>query len=242
MNLVFVLKAGGITLLICLIIFAVSLFELWTQLARYKAYWDRNNTQPPISGEILYIAMGDSTAQGIGASHPEKSYPGVIKNKLADGTQRPVRLVNISKSGAKIRDVIDKQLPELEKLGSNEKTIITIEIGANNMISYNEKKFEAEMDELMGSLPEQAVLSDIPYFGGSRLKSREADVLSANKIMYRLASKHVIELVPLHSKIKNNNGIKMYAADWFHPSNTSYRENWAPVFLDSINTENEGVR
>lgn len=109
-----------------------------------------------------------------------------------------------------------------------------MEIGANDMINFDPAKFESEMDELMQALPNQALISDIPYFGESRFKSKEANVLVANEIMYRLAKKNGYELVPLHEQMKRNGGIKTFAVDWFHPSNVAYRENWAPVFLQRI--------
>lgn len=237
MNLAFLPKALGITLVAIAVLYALSLFGLYTQLARYKHYWERNNQQAATRGEILYVALGDSTAQGIGATHPDKSYPGVIRQELAEQEGKPVRLVNLSESGAKVRAVIDTQLPALEKLGINDRTIITIEIGANNMFNFNASKFESEMDELMGKLPPQALISDLPYFGESRFKSKQAHVAVANDIMYRLAEKHGFKLVPLHAQIQRNGGLRTFAADWFHPSNTAYRENWAPVFLERLQQE-----
>lgn len=234
MNMGFLLKFVGFALLIAVVLYGLSLFSLWTQLARYKNYWDRNNQKPAISGELLYVALGDSTAQGIGASHPDKSYPGVIAKQLAQRENRPVRLVNLSKSGAKVRDVIDTQLPAFEKLDSKTQAKITIEIGANNIIGFNAESFEKDMDELMGKLPKQTIVSDIPYFGGGRLKSREPDVQKANEIMYRLADKHGFELAKLHEQTRRNDSIKTFATDWFHPSSNGYKVNWAPVFLDRL--------
>lgn len=229
-----VLKASGLLIIILIVLYVLSLFSLWTQLARYQSYWDRQNKLPSANEEILYVALGDSTAQAIGASHPSNGYVGIISKELATKHNQSVKTVNLSKSGAKIQDVLDTQIPALNSLKVNENTIITIEIGANDMISFNSEQFDAQMDELMGALPKQTIMSDIPYFGGSRFKGKEPDVETANKIMYRLADKHDIRLVPLHEKVKQNSGVTTLATDLFHPSNKGYRENWAPVFMEQL--------
>lgn len=234
MNTLYILKVIGVAAAVIVILFLLSLFSLWTQLARYQSYWDKRNGLPAEGEEALYVALGDSAAQGVGASHPSKGYVGIISEELATKYNQPIKTVNLSKSGAKIQDVLNTQLPALKSLNVNEKTFITIEIGANDMVSFNAEEFEKQMDELMSLLPKQTVMSDIPYFGGSRLKSKESDVSEANKIMYRLAAKHDMKLAPLHEKMQQNSSIKMLAADFFHPSNTAYRENWAPVFMEQL--------
>ncbi len=240
MNIFFVLKMLGVGLIIGTALLAMSLLELYTQLARYKTYWERNNEKSAQDGEILYIALGDSTAQGIGASHPDKGYTSIIRKKLAEREKKPVRLVNLSKSGATIKDVLAAQLPAMKKLGVSERTVVTIEIGANDILVFNPKMFESEMDELMGKLPPQTVMSDIPTFKQSRFNSREPDVLQANEIMYKLATKHGLQLAPLHARMLQRNGIRNFAADLFHPSNAAYSRNWAPVFLEQIPTPRKG--
>lgn len=224
---------GAIVAAIVLII-GLSLLNVYSQLSRYKNYWVDNNQNVIAAGTIDYVAFGDSAAQGVGATSAAKGYPGLIQKELSKNQNRDIKLVNLSKSGGKIRDVLDTQLPAYRKLNVSDKTVITVEIGANDMIDFEPKKFEKEMDELMDKLPSQTIISDIPYFGGSRLGRLESNVIAANKIMYKLAEKHGFELVQLHDKVQNNTGILTLAPDLFHPSNNGYRENWAPVFLDRI--------
>lgn len=218
-----------------LIVVVVRLGELQTQPGRYQNYWDRRNHQSAKPNEILYIALGDSTAQGIGAGKPENGYLGIIADNLKQKNNRPVRLVNLSKSGAKIDHVLNVQLPKLKALDVDKETVITVEIGANDMKSFDAGKFENEMDSLMSQLPKQTIISDIPYFGGSIFRKLEPTVIQANEIMAKLAKTHGFELASLHDKIKNNSGPKTLAADWFHPSNYGYRTNWAPAFLERLN-------
>ncbi len=90
------------------------------------------------------------------------------------------------------------------------------------------------MDELMSRLPPQTIISDIPYLGGSRYKSKQPNVEIANKIMYRLAKKHGFKLANLQERIRNDRTLKVFVVDWFHPSDYAYKANWAPAFLAEL--------
>lgn len=234
MSALLLIKIAITGFLIIITFLLLSWAELFTQIGRYRNYWEKNNAKPAAEGEILYVALGDSTAQGIGATSPQKGYVGLIAKKLEESKKQPVRTVNLSKSGAKAKDVLETQLPALKALDPTDKTVVTIEIGANDMDSFDAAIFEKEMDEIMRSLPGQTLMSDIPYFGGGFYKNREPDVVEANRILYRLAEKNGLKLIPLHDRIKRNSGFRTLAADFFHPSDASYRENWAPVFLERL--------
>lgn len=228
------LKFFAVVALIILLIQILRLIEIYSQLSRYQKYWTKNNQQVIDNVPFDYVAFGDSAAQGVGATSPGRGYPGLIRSNLSKNSGKDVTLLNLSKSGGKVQDVLYTQLPAYEALHLKNKPIITMEIGANDMIDFNSEKFEKEMDELMSKLPKQTLISDIPYFGGTRLSKLESNATKANEIMYRLADIHDFKLVPLYDKIKNNTGLLTLAADLFHPSNKGYRENWAPVFLSAI--------
>lgn len=223
-------------ILVILLVAVLRVGELYTQLTRYQKYWDRVNENPIGSADLVYVALGDSAAQGVGASKPQNGYVGLIADELAKNQK--VQVINFSKSGAKISDVLNTQLPAYEKLKITGKTVITIEIGANDITSYNEQKFESEMDELMKKLPNGTIISDIPSFKGSRLYKLEPRVISANQIMQRLATAQNIELAQLHERVEKNHGIRTFAADIFHPSDYGYRTNWLPAFIAQIQSKN----
>lgn len=221
---------------ICLLAIFGALFvgELWTQIFRYRAYWNKVSYQPVPSGNLVYAALGDSAAQGVGATKPEKGYVGLVAKDLGKSSGKKVSIINLSKSGANVADVLDKQLPQLYDFGPKSDWVITLDIGANDMTDYKEQKFTSQMDQLMSHLPKQTLIADIPSFRGSRLAKHEPSVEAANAVMRKLAQKHGFVLVPLHDRIAANNGWRTYAADWFHPSNYAYRNNWAPVFIDRL--------
>lgn len=228
------IKLSLLTIAVIFLAYLLSLAILYSQLSRYKTFWETQNAQHYPEDSILYIALGDSTAQGIGATSPMRSYPGLISKELSERRGKPVRLINLSKSGAKVKDAIDQQIPAMQSYKPDQNTVITVEIGANDMINFDAAKFEYEMDVFMGKIPKNALISDVPYFGESRFKNKQSNVVKANEIMYKLAAKHGFELVPLHKQMESNGGIKTFAVDWFHPSNTAYRENWSTVFLDRL--------
>jgi len=223
-----------------ILIFVLRLGELYTQLARYRTYWNKHNQEVLRNSDgrvIRYYALGDSAAQGIGATSAQKGYPGLIAKSLSEQKSTPIELVNLSKSGAKIDDALREQLPILESQGVKKDTIVTIEIGANDIVDFNKEKFEKEMNELMSKLPKQTVISDIPSFEGGRLAKHEHSVLEANEIIVRLADKYGLKRALLYDRVANNHGLSTVAADFFHPSSKGYAENWAPAFLEQLNHE-----
>lgn len=222
-------------LFVVIVFFAARLGELYTQLARYQKYWSKTNLKPINPKDFIYVALGDSAAQGIGASEPDKGYVGLIAKELQQNSKEEVKVLNLSKSGAKIADVLKIQLPLYEKLGLTNRHLITIEIGANDIISFDSQQFEKEMDELMSKLPKQTVISDVPSFAGSRYGRYEPRVLQANEIIHRLASDHGLKPAELHKRVAANHGIRTFAADIFHPSDHGYSTNWLPAFMERIN-------
>jgi acyl-CoA thioesterase I len=221
----------GIVVLVLITVEIVALLLLRSQVARYEEYWGIQAQLPRDETSLLYVALGDSAAQAIGATQPRKGYVGLIAASLSAKENQHVHVVNLSKTGATIRDAIDNQLPQLRELKPD---IVTIEIGANDMRLFEAEKFKSEMDTLMKGLPKGTVISDIPYFGGGRVNHLEANARSANEIMYELVQKYDLKLAYLHEEIKQNDNLNTYAPDFFHPSNAGYK-NWHNAFWEAIN-------
>lgn len=203
----------------------LSLLQLRSSLTTNAAYWRERSAQP---GELTYVALGDSAAQGIGARTPDKGYVGVLADRLAIKTGKTIRVVNLSVSGAKIRDVIDNQIPQLKDY---EPDFVTIEAGANDVVRYDRAKFASEFQELAELLPPQTVVANMPYFGG-RI-SRDNEVKEANKIVAQAAIQNNLIVVDLYTFTKVGDTPFNYAADFFHPSNRGYR-NWADAFWTKL--------
>lgn len=71
--------------------------------------------------------------------------------------------MNLSRSGARIGDVLDRQLPALEALG-REPDLLTVAIGGNDVRAYDRETFAAQAERLAAALPPGASLADAPYF------------------------------------------------------------------------------
>src|SRR5579859_7646155 len=82
----------------------------------FAGHWQAHNewvlSQPRGSGP-LWAVLGDSTAQGLGAPSPDGGYVGQTVAELRERTGQPWHVLNLSVSGALIRDVLNRQLSRM---------------------------------------------------------------------------------------------------------------------------------
>lgn len=193
-------------------------------------WWKEQGDRP---GELLYVAIGDSAAQGVGASRPGRSYVGLVAKHLRDRTGRSVRVLNLSVSGARLREAIAAQLPALEGL---EPDLMTVAIGANDIAAFDGARFARELAHIYDALPEHAVVSELPAF---YLGEAERNVAMANRTVHELAARRGFDVAPLHS-VTRRQGVARYALnqvspDFFHPNDRGYRV-WASAFLPIVDS------
>lgn len=227
-----VLKSFLLLIGLLVLAYLVSLAELFSQIPRYKKFWEKQNGNSIPENALIYVALGDSTAQGIGATSPRRGYVGQLEESLSQKYQRPVHTINLSKSGARLEDCIDEQLPKLATLNPD---IVTIEIGANDMQSYEPERFRKEMAVIIAGLPDGTVISDMPYFGGGRRSASDQAAQDASAIIRELAAERSLEVAALYNQTKVNNHLNTYAPDFFHPSSYGYK-NWHNAFWDVLKT------
>lgn len=215
-----------------ILIEAGLLIAMKVSVTTFKRHWEKQISQPPEQHAIKYVAFGDSTAQGIGATSAERGYVGLVARMLAEKYGRPVQILNFSATGAVAKDVITKQLPAYEK-SRVKADFVTMEIGANDVSTYNEEMFTKEFDEICKRLPAGAAVSDLPWFGTRA--SKQPTTLSADKIVRSTIEKYHLRQVNLTEATRKANGPLLYAADLFHPSNHAYKI-WATAFWEQVNT------
>ena len=126
----------------------------------YRQYWEASNERARDSGGPLWVALGDSTAQGLGASAPDRGYVGQLLVELQEAQQRPWRVVNLSVTGARISDVVREQVPRINDTGEPE--LVTCAVGANDVIRVGFRRVPEALRELIRTLPAGAVLRDDP--------------------------------------------------------------------------------
>lgn len=190
----------------------------------YSAFWREQRLK---RGELLYVAIGDSAAQGIGASRPSHSYVGVLARFIRNRTSRTLRVVNLAQSGARLREALEHQKPALAKFTPD---IVTVSVGANDIIELDPARFEWELRELLAGLPKHSIVADVPcfYYGESQRR-----VLVANEIVHRVAADYGLDVAPLHEvtrvRTAARTALRDVAADFFHPNDRGYVV-WASAF------------
>lgn len=222
-----------IVLIVGVLVFVevLLLFKLKLDVAGFARYWQKQNNAA--RGEILYIALGDSTAQAIGATSPMRGYVGLISEGLEKKTGKSVRLINLSVSGARIPDVTNNQLPRLNNYEVSDEVVVTLSIGANDLRQHDRRAFTNNMDTLLSLLPPQTAVADIAYFGGGRYRHLEPEVLEMNKVINSLILKYHLKPVPLHQVTQARERFGVHSVDWLHPSNKGYK-NWYEAFKQPL--------
>lgn len=183
-------------------------------------------------GELLYVALGDSTAQGIGASKPWRSYVGELARHISKTTGKSVRVVNLSVTATTVFETYRDQLPVLRNL---EPDIVTVSVGANNMFDFDAQRFEKDLRRLYEGLPPHSIVSDLPSF---LVLPAERNVIAANKIVHALAEEFGFSVAPLYSRTHRQGLwaiITQMSGDLFHPNDRGYRV-WASAFVPLLDT------
>lgn len=138
--------------------------EVQAQTEPYAAAWDRANRAALAATGPLWVALGDSMTQGIGASAYNHGWVGQLSDRLrGDGWDH--RVVNLSVTGARVDDVVDTQLPALEAVCAAEgpPALVTVVIGSNDVVSPRHRRGLAErFAQMLDRLPDGAVVMNLP--------------------------------------------------------------------------------
>ncbi len=192
--------------------------------------------------KFVYISLGDSTAEGIGASHPSKSYPALVFRKIKQDKKEAV-FYNLGKGGARIKDVIESQLPKAIELKPD---LVTISVGGNDLHQRTRlKHFEKDFFKLIKTLNEETsatiIISNIPDVSLLPSLSIFVRYLSKfltrrlNRVIYRHAKRFKCILIDLYdgSKTYSKKYSDLISKDGFHPSDRGYSL-WANAIIESL--------
>ncbi len=196
----------------------------------FARWWADANAGALSEPGPLWVALGDSTGQGIGAHRPDLGYVGQLHARLAKHG-RPWRLVNLSRTGARISDVVAEQLPQAIELRPS---LLTCAVGSNDILWRTPRaRLDVALEELLEGLPRGAVVGTLPQGLG---RQRTLDV--NGRIIERAAARglRVANLwattgPPYRGK---------FARDGFHPNARGYRD-WADAFADALHDELGGT-
>ncbi len=178
--------------------------DVQAQVAPYAAWWEQQNRAALTDDGPLWVVLGDSMSQGIGASAPDRGWVGALRARL------PHRVVNLSVSGGLIRDVIDRQLPALRSLPVVP-DLVTVMIGSNDLFNRRQRHLvEAHAAELVAELPDGAVVASLPQPRRAARAFNEAVTATGR---FRLAEFRDPRLRSWSGRL---------AADRFHPNDAGY--------------------
>ena len=196
--------------------------------AAYRTYWAVPHGS---AGGLRYVALGDSAAQGIGASDPQHGYVSLLAERLRRSTGRPVEVINISRSGARIDDVLRDQIPRLAGLHAD---VVSVDVGGNDIVTYDAANWARGAALLCDALPAgRTVVADVPWFMHGRWERRAAD---ARRVLHADCAARAIPVAPLRDAFVRHGWAGMftlYAADWFHPNNRGHRI-WADALFPPL--------
>jgi len=189
--------------------------EVQAQTRPYAEFWSRANEVALTRTGPLWVALGDSMTQGVGASDPMHGWVGQLSRRLTEQGW-PHRLVNLSVTGARVDDLVAAQLPALEAIVADQgpPALVTVVIGSNDVVSPRLRgglsdRFAAMLDRL----PDHAVVMNLP---NPHREARRVDDL----IRRRQATGSVVLADMRADGPRGWRGL--LAADTFHPNDRGY--------------------
>ena len=225
--------------------------EMRADRAEFASYWHAHNErvlrdrQRALSGGEdpgkLWIALGDSTAQGLGAPGPHGGYVGQALSQLRRSTGERWRVINLSVSGALIRDVLGDQLPLLAAQAQADNSqamcpdLVTCGAGANDILYSAPAKLFGDLRALLASVPERTVMLDLPLLSGfwGIVGHISVPYISRiNRVIHEVAVERSLRVAEV-SKNFTAPWIGKFSADNFHPSQDGYRD-WSRALVAAI--------
>lgn len=201
---------------------------LTNRIPAHHVYWGERGAADPEA--VLYVALGDSAALGLGASEPQRGYVGIVAAEIARITGRRVRVRNLAIDGATCAVVL---ADELHRIPKAEAVVCTLDVGANDVWSFEPTRFRDEFERICAALPAGTIVADLPSFTPLPIGRR---VEAANRIVHEVVAAHGLTLAPLNATTRSGGAVKALrnaAGDLFHPNDRGHRV-WAEAFLPAV--------
>lgn len=202
-------------------------------------FWPRLHREPK---PFVYVALGDSTVEGTGASHHSRSYAHLVYVDLARYYDH-ASYYNFGKQGARIKDVLSKQLEETCAVMPD---LVTISVGANDVLhNTNLRAFRRTFEQVLQTLNEQTralvVVTTIPDFSftkripGAAKPAVRLRIRQYNHVIREVAAAAGATVVDTfrESALIAKRFPEAVSNDNFHPSDFGYIF-WANSLLTSI--------
>lgn len=199
------------------------------QSRNHSAHWAQ-----PQEGTLTYVALGDSAAVGVGVNDPEQSYVGVVAGRLAKRTGEAIRVVNLAVSGAKARNVLRSQIPDLSAMPAPD--VVTCVIGGNDVAwarAFRADDFALDIREIAARLPAGSVMGLVPNFMHWPYEGRAR---KANQAIREAASVRGHGVADIHTATKGlslRGYMRTFADDCFHPNSAGHTL-WADAIWEQL--------
>ena len=188
------------------------------QVEDYAAAWTASNERARVSDGPLWVVLGDSAAQGVGASSHLSGYVGVVLSRLGPDW----RVVNLSRSGARTREVVDVQWPAAAGLDPQ---LVTALVGGNDALHTRREQWERDVRDLCAALPTGAVVGTVARGVMERKTRRVNEVLRAE------AARHGLRVADLWAH--TGPPWRGLYADGFHPNDRGYLQ-WVAALEEAL--------
>ena len=199
----------------------------YAQVDAYALDWQQRNEQALAADGPLWLVLGDSAAQGVGASAHDRGWVGQVRSRLFVADPRPWRVLNLSRSGARTREVVELQWPRAQQLLAHAVSpeLVTAVVGGNDATGSKESAWRADVDALCAALPPGAVVSTVARGVFERKTAR------VNAHLREQAAAHGLRVADLWAH--TGPPYRGLYADGFHPNDAGYRQ-WADAVCEAI--------
>jgi lysophospholipase L1-like esterase len=187
---------------------------------------------------VRYVALGDSTVEGVGATRRRHNYVSRVHERLR-AVYPKARFTNLGVGGATSADVRARQLDRAIELRPH---LVTLSIGPNDITTRVPlATYEQNLETILGRLQREtaavAVVNLIPdlavtprFSGSPRREAVGRQTIAFNEALERRSRVHGAELVNLYAASRREVPLRpaLISADGYHPSDEGYAR-WAEL-------------
>ena len=198
------------------------------------------NSPAPASGEVRYLAIGDSVTQGVGAVDEQTgAFPALLAERWrADGCE--VELQNAGISGYTAGQILDEQVPQIESFAP---TIVTFQAGGNDIVNgvpidEYRNNVKSVLDAATDSGARVIVLAQNEWFRspmgvGYVGESGPAQRSAFDDVLIEETSAHGAEFVDMRPLYAEQAEQGQWVEDGIHPTPEAY-EAWAEKLNEAV--------
>ena len=189
-------------------------------------------------GEPLRVVwLGDSTAAGVGADTVE----GALPRQVAMALDRPVRLRVLARSGARLRDVVAQQLPQVADLEERPDLVI-VSVGANDVVHLTRRgTFRQQYASLLHALAgTRVVVLGIPDMASALVLAQPLRAVVGARargvdrwIRSTAASFPDVHHIDIAKRPRTTKAADYLSADRYHPNEAGYGL-WASIVAATL--------